>query len=180
MPRHRFETRTILSLALPAFLTQASYTITNVVDLMMIGSLSPAAIGAVGVGGILFWNLIVLTGGPVMAAGYLCAQSFGGGKHAEFARRGTFALILSVCIALPLAFGNRAFASFLYTVMGTDPEVVHLGTLYFRYRLIGLPFELANTGIEGMIKASGDTRRPMIIRWMSAVPSPIISIGASR
>ena len=175
MPRYRFETKTILSLALPAFLTQASYTVTNVVDLMMIGSLSPAAIGAVGVGGILFWNLIVLTGGPVMAAGYLCAQSFGAGTYDEFARRGTFALIFCFIIALPLAIGSRMFSSLFYTVMGADSEVVHLGTLYFRYRLIGLPFELVNSGIEGMIKATGDTRRPMIIRFISHMSNVLLN-----
>ncbi|MBN2049351.1 MAG: MATE family efflux transporter [Spirochaetales bacterium] len=167
MPGHHLETRTILTLALPAFLTQASYTITNVVDLMMIGSLSPAAIAAVGVGGILFWNLIVLTGGPVMAAGYLCAQSYGAGKFDDFARRGSMAILISFLLALPLALGNKGFAVLLYRIMGTDEEVVLLGALYFRYRLIGLPIELLNSGLEGMIKATGDTRRPMIIRFIS-------------
>ena len=163
----KLETRKILSLALPAFLTQASYTVTNMVDLMMIGSVSPEAIAGVGVGGVLFWNMMVLFGGPVMALGYLCSQSYGAGRMDQFYNRASAAMIIAVSLTLPIAFFNRPAASLLYSLLGTDPGVSELGILYFKYRLIGFPLEIANMGMEGMIQATGNTKKPMLIRFVS-------------
>lgn len=163
----KLETKKVLSLALPAFLTQASFTLTNMVDLMMVGSISSEAIAGVGVGGVLFWNLMVLFGGPVMALGYLCSQSYGAGKMDQFYNRVGAALMISVLFTLPVALFNQPAARFLYTLLGTDPKVAEIGALYFHYRLITFPLEIANIGMEGMIKATGNTGRPMLIRFSS-------------
>ena len=165
----KLETKKILALALPAFLTQASYTLTSMVDLMMIGSISPAAIAGVGVGGILFWNIAVLFGGPVMAMGYLCAQSYGSGNMNQFYKRASAAFLVSLIITVPIAFFNNPFSILLYRLLGTEEEVVKLGAMYFRFRLLGFPLEIASMGMEGMIKATGDTKRPMLIRFISHI-----------
>jgi putative MATE family efflux protein len=175
MKRFQFETKTILNLALPALLTQASYTLTSMFDLMMVGSLSPEAIAGGGVGGILFWNLAVLFAGPLMAMGYLCAQSYGAGDHEQFFRRVSAAFILSIIPAIFMGIFNTRGSILLYRILGAEPEVVRIGTEYFRFRLIGFPFELANMGMESMIKATGNTKRPMIIRFISHLANLLLN-----
>ncbi len=92
---YRLQTRKIFRLALPAFFTQASFTVTAMLDLIMVGTISPTAIAAVGVGGTLYWNLLVLGHGPALSAGYLCAQSYGGGKTEDFLDRAVIGFLFS-------------------------------------------------------------------------------------
>lgn len=163
----RLETRTIMRIALPAFLSQASFTLTNVLDLMMVGTIGPAAIAGVGVGGVIFWNLFVLLGSPSQAVSYLCAQSYGAGRHEEFLRRVLAALAMALAVGLPVALFAGDLSVFLYRALGAEGSVVAAGSSYFVFRLIGIPFELVSTTLESMIKATGDTKRPMTIRVVS-------------
>lgn len=159
--------RRILNLAVPAFLTQASFTVTNVIDLIMIGTIGAAAIGGVGIAGITYWNLFIFLGSQTMAVTFLCSQSHGAGKSGEFLRRGLTAIIISLGIGIPVAFFSKAITGGIYTIMGAESAVAKAGAAYFSYRLIAFPVDLLNGTFEGMIKARGNTRTPMIIRLIS-------------
>jgi Na+-driven multidrug efflux pump len=69
----------------------------------MVGTISPAAIAAVGAGGTLYWNLLVLGHGPSLSAGYLCAQSYGGGRIEDFLERAVIGFLFSAVAGLLLA-----------------------------------------------------------------------------
>jgi Na+-driven multidrug efflux pump len=108
-----------------------------VIDLMMVGSISPEAIAAVGMGGTLFWNLSVLFGGPAVAVLYLCGQSWGRSDRGAFSRRAAAGLILSVVLSAGFALFPAMVSRFLYQAMGAADNVVEQGVRYFQFRMLG-------------------------------------------
>lgn len=158
--------RNILRLAVPAFLSQASFTITGMIDLIMVGTISPAAIAAVGMGGTIYWNLIVLIGGPAIAMVYLCSQSYGGGDMQRFAERALSGLMLCGVLGIVFACFPFTLSRLFYTGLGAEEAVVTAGVQYFSFRLIGFPLHLLYTGLESVIKSTGDTKRPMVLKFI--------------
>ena len=170
--RNRTERRSeprapILRLAAPALLSQASFTLTGVIDLMMVGSISPEAIAAVGMGGTLFWNLSVLFGGPAIALLYLCGQSWGRCDHGAFSRRAAAGLVLSVALSAGFALFPAVVSRFLYQAMGAADDVVEQGVRYFRFRMLGFPAWMIGLAMESAVKATGNTKAPMFIKMGS-------------
>ena len=73
----RREIRSIITLALPVVIAEVGWLAMQIVDIGMIGRLSPEAIGAVGVGSALFMVLGVLGMGLLLGLDPLVAQAFG-------------------------------------------------------------------------------------------------------
>ena len=157
--------RKILKLAVPAFLSQASFTITGIIDLIMVGTISPAAIAAVGMGGTIYWNLIVLVGGPSIALVYLCSQAYGAKNKESFIERALAGLLLCSLAGLVFACFPVEISRFAYRTLGAEDAVVSEGVRYFTFRLIGFPLHLLYAGLESVIKSTGDTKRPMILKF---------------
>lgn len=156
--------KSILSLAGPAFLSQASFTITGIIDLMMVGTISPEAIAAVGLGGTLFWNLMVLFGGPGISIVFLCGQAFGSRDLELFSRRAFAGIYICIILGIGFSIFPSGLAGFFYRLLGAEPSVIAEGVRYFRFRLIGFPIHLAAVALEGAIKATGNTKTPMALK----------------
>ncbi len=154
----------ILRLAGPALLSQASFTLTGIIDLMMVGSISPQAIAAVGMGGTIFWNMVVLLGGAATATLYLCGQSWGRRDLEGYSRRALSGLFISVILGIGFAFFPAIVSRFLYTAMGAEEEVIVQGVNYFTFRLLGFPAHMAFTAMESAVKSTGNTKTPMFIK----------------
>ncbi len=161
--------RSILKLAVPAFLSQASFTITGMIDLIMVGTISPAAIAAVGMGGTIYWNLIVLIGGPAIAMVYLCSQSYGAGNMERFSERALAGLMLCGLSGLIFACFPFSLSRIFYHALGAEEAVITEGVRYFSFRLIGFPLHLLYTGLESAIKSTGDTKRPMVLKFIGHI-----------
>lgn len=77
------EVRSMLRLAVPVVMAELGWFAMSIVDTVMVGPLGPAAIGAVGTGGILFMTLMVFGVGILLALDTFVAQSFGAGRVDE-------------------------------------------------------------------------------------------------
>lgn len=69
----------MVRLALPVVLAEVGWTTMGMVDLLMVGTLGPAAIGAVGVGSILLITVGVFGMGLLLGLDTLVAQAYGAG-----------------------------------------------------------------------------------------------------
>ena len=107
----RSELRPMVRLAVPVILAEIGWTTMGLVDTMMVGPLGPAAIGAVGLGSIVFLAIGIFGMGLLLGLDTLVAQAYGAGRPDQcehWLRQGAYlALIAAVPLSL-LSFGVTA------------------------------------------------------------------------
>jgi MATE family multidrug resistance protein len=106
-----------LSLAAPVVLAELGWVSMGVIDLLMVGHLGPAAIGAVGIGNIVFFSILVFGLGLFLGLDTLVSHAFGAGDLPECHRW----LVQGVYLALSLS------APLMLLVLGTLPLLGSIG-----------------------------------------------------
>ena len=125
----RQELRPMVSLALPVILAEIGWTTMGLVDTLMVGPLGPAAIGAVGLGSIVFVAIGIFGMGLLLGLDTLVAQSFGAGRRDQcehWLRQGVYLALLSAVPLTLLSFGVTASLPF----WGLNSEVLVLASPY--------------------------------------------------
>src|SRR5487761_1252288 len=80
LPSLQRELRSLLALALPGVMAELGWMLMSVVDTAMVGRLSAAAIGAVGLGSVLYYSIVLFGMGLLLSMDPLVARSFGAGN----------------------------------------------------------------------------------------------------
>lgn len=151
------ELRALLRLALPVTAVQVGLMLMGVVDTMMVGHLSPAALAAAALGSLYFYTVTAFGQGVLFALDPLVAQAVGAGDTPAAARavqRGVvLALLLSVPLALVLLPAGPVLAA-----LGQPHEVVPTAAAFVRAQIAGvLPF-LGFVVLRQTLQAHGHTR----------------------
>ncbi len=121
----------MIHLAGPLVLANLGWMSMGIVDTIMVGRVSPVAIGAVSLGSILFTTVALFGGGLLLGLDAMIPQAFGAGKLEDCHR----SLLNSVYFGLPLAAFLMAltwlFVPFLRG-FGIHPEVLRQAIPYIR------------------------------------------------
>ena len=107
----RRELRPMIGLAVPVILAEIGWTTMGLVDTLMVGPLGPAAIGAVGLGSIVFLAIGIFGMGLLLGLDTLVAQSFGAGRLDQcqhWLRQGVYLALISAVPLSLLSFGVAA------------------------------------------------------------------------
>jgi MATE family multidrug resistance protein len=89
----------MLRLAIPVVLAELGWMAMSFVDTMMVGRVGPVAVGAVGLGGMLFYSVAIFGAGLMLGLDTLVSQSFGAGKVGDCHK----SLLNAIYMYLPLA-----------------------------------------------------------------------------
>jgi MATE family multidrug resistance protein len=130
----RGELRALLLLAIPTVLSELGWMGMAIVDIIMVGHLSPAAIGAVGVSNAIFHTLALFGIGLLLGLDTLVAQAFGRGDFDDCHR----ALAQGVYVAVgytPIAMLLVSLAPHFFPAMGITEAVRAPATAYTRLLL---------------------------------------------
>lgn len=129
----RQEWRPLLSLAWPLVLAELGWMSMGIIDTIMVGRLpqSAAAIGAVSLGSILFFTVVVFGGCLLLGLDTLVSQAYGAGRMADCNRSLWNGLYLGAAIAPALIFVNAAMAAGLAR-FGVNAQVLPLASAYIR------------------------------------------------
>jgi MATE family multidrug resistance protein len=114
--RFRSELQALLLLAIPVVLSELGWMAMSIVDTIMVGRLSPAAIGAVGVSSALFYTPAIFGIGLLLGLDTLVAQAFGRGDFDDCHRalaQGVYLAILYTPVAMLLV----GFAPHLFPLL---------------------------------------------------------------
>lgn len=155
--------RTILDLVWPVTVESLLQMGVGFVNTAMVGHLSAAAIGAVGLCGratMVAWAAFqtASTGGTV-----LVAQSIGAGDREKAKTAAIQAILfgsLSVCV---LAAIYVTAAPWILGIFRPEPDVLRVGTEYLRILSIGLPAVGLMMSAGAGMRGTGDTRTPMAV-----------------
>ena len=113
----------MLHLAIPVVLAEIGWVMMSIVDTIMVGPLGPAALGAVGLGSILFMTPAVFGMGLLMGLDTFVSQAFGAGRIQECHRWLFNGVALAVLYSVPLMIAV-ALLLFLLPWLGFHGEVL--------------------------------------------------------
>jgi len=155
-------------------LSNLAYTLLGAIDTLFLGRVSTMALGAVGLGGLLFLTASLLLRGSINGTIPYVSRMYGAGNKLEAGRYLQYFLCLSALlspIVLVLPFVFRGY----FALLRPDPQVANLALVYISIRLIELPFSLIVTALNGFMIGIGNTKLPMILAWIAVS----INIGAN-
>ena len=160
----------LISFSLPLMLSGILQLMFNAVDIVVVGRFSGSqALAAVGSTTALiniFTNLFI---GISLGANVLAARFYASGREKEMSETVHTAITLALISGIIMAGVGLLLAKLALELMGTPSDVIELSTLYMRIYFCGMPFfMLYNYGVA-ILRAVGDTKRPLIFLIISGV-----------
>jgi MATE family multidrug resistance protein len=135
------EVRALLRLAVPVVLSELAWMLMSVVDTIMVGRLSPEAIGAVGLSSSLYYIPALFGLGLLLGLDTLVSQAFGRGDDADCRSWLTQGLYIAAAVSLP-TMAIVYCIPWLLPKWGTNPAVAVQTVTYLRWLNWGTPFLL--------------------------------------
>jgi len=164
--RFRGELGALLSLAIPVVLSELGWMAMSIVDTIMVGRLSPAAIGAVGISSAIFYTPTLFGIGLLLGLDTLVAQAFGRGDFDDCHR----ALAQGVYLAIgytPVAMLLVGIAPHFFPVMGITESVRAPATQYIRLLVYSTLPLLIYAAFRRYLQGVGEVR-PVTFALISA------------
>src|SRR4051794_5205587 len=130
-PALRREFRPMLQLAGPLVVAEIGWMMMGIVDTIMVGRVSPEAIGAVSIGGTLFYTVSIFGTGLLLGLDTVVSQAFGAGELRECHH----SLITSIYISLlltPVLMGFIWLCAPFLRHFGIHPAVLPSTIAYLR------------------------------------------------
>lgn len=156
--------------ALPLVLTNVLQLLFNAADVAVLGIfVSDDAVAAVGATGALINLIIGLFVGLSVGANVLVAR-FSGEQNVDSAHKtvGT-SVIVSLITGVILAFIGYFFAGTFLEWTKCDPDVLDMATKYLKIYFIGMPIMMLYNFCASILRAVGDTMRPLIFLIIGGV-----------
>lgn len=137
------------------------------------GKMALAAIGATSSGTNLIINLFI---GLAVGANIVCANLKGGKKEKELRDCMHTSLLLAGFFGLFVCTLGQLFCNTLTRLMNCPEDIFSMATLYIRIIFCGTPFTMLSNFASGIIRAHGDTRRPMVILSISGIINVVLNV----
>lgn len=167
----------LIMFALPLMASSVLQLLFNAADVVVVGrfdgSLALAAVGSTGSLVNLITNLFL---GLSTGTNVIVARYYGAGKYKETQETVHTSIAVSLIGGVILAiFGFFMVGTFLGW-MGSPEDVRPLATLYLKIYFLGMPFMMLYNFGASILRAVGDTRRPLVYLSISGVVNVILNL----
>ena len=167
----------LISFSIPLMLSGILQLMFNAVDIVVVGRFSGSqALAAVGSTTALinvFTNLFI---GISLGANVLAARYYATGKTKEMSETVHTAIALALVSGVVMAVIGVVFARGALEIMGTPEDVIGKSTLYMRIYFCGMPFFMMYNYGAAILRAVGDTKRPLIFLIVSGVINAVLNL----
>ena len=164
----------MLKLAGPVILAELGWMAMGLVDIIMVGRLGPAAIGAIGIGNVLFIGVVIVGVGLLLGLDTVVAQAFGAGQidrcHRALVQGIYLALLLSPPLMGVIAFGGRWLGA-----LGVDPTVVPMAMAFLDTVVWSVPPLLLHTACRRYLQAM-NVVRPLMV---ALIVANVVNVAAN-
>ncbi|HHT9119884.1 MAG TPA: MATE family efflux transporter [Candidatus Hypogeohydataceae bacterium YC41] len=167
--------RNIARLAIPAAAENVLHMMVFIVDIIMVGRLGTKAIAAVGLAGALNFVLTIVFSSLSAGTLSLVARHSGAMEKAQAERVAAQSLLLSIAVGVAIAPILFFYSDGIFFLMGAEPEVTRLSTLYFATVISFLPCRLIILTCSASLRGAGDTRTPMLITLVMNVTNALFN-----
>ena len=150
-------------LAWPVFLEQILTTLVSFADTAMVGALGPSATASVSISN----SVVFLLNGAVMALGVgitaYVARSVGAKDYEAAKAYIRHALLILICLGVPLSVFMVLMHRAIPAWMGADPEILDTAAQYVMITSAFRVFSLATMMLSSVFRGVGDTKTPLKI-----------------
>ncbi len=161
--------RTALALAWPSVLDNVLQSLVNMVALIMVGHLSPAAIAAVGASNQVMNLALTVFMALAIGTTALVARHVGAEdqKGADLVTRQS--LWVSIALGLGVGAVGVALARPILTALGADADVMRYGLPFLRISLGTIVLASIGIMVSAALRGAGDMRTPLAINVIANV-----------
>ena len=168
----------LISFALPLMVSSILQLMFNAVDISVIGrfsgSQSLAAVGSTTALIAVFTNLFI---GISLGANVLAKTLYrAAGRHKEMSETVHTAITLALISGILMAVIGQLFARGALELMATPDDVINLSSLYLRIYFLGMPFFMLYNYGAAILRAVGDTKRPLFFLIISGSVNAILNL----
>lgn len=167
----------ILTFAIPLMLSGILQLLFNAADIIVVGRFTgKEALAAVGSTGSLINLLINVFIGLSIGTNVLVAQYIGARDPKNVSETVHTSILTSLICGTVMIFVGIFLAEPLLTLMGTPDDVLSQAALYMRIYFIGMPAIMLYNFGAAILRALGDTQRPLIFLMVAGVVNVIFNL----
>ena len=167
----------LLQFAVPLMLSSILQLLFNAADIVVVGRFagdnSLAAVGSTTSLINLLTNLFI---GLSVGANILAARAYGANDHKGLKEIVHTSMLLSMISGVILAIVGFFLAETLLGLMQSPPAVLDLAALYLRIYFLGMPATLIYNFGAALLRAAGDTRRPLYYLLLSGILNVVLNL----
>ena len=176
--RHKYEIdmctgslpQKILLFSLPLMATGMLQLLFNAADIIVVGRFSGsealAAVGSTTALISMFTNLFI---GVSLGTSVLTARFYAAGRDQEVSETVHTSIMLALLSGILMVFVGLFFSRGALELMDTPDDVIDLSTLYMKIYFVGMPFFMLYNYGAAVLRAVGDTKRPLFFLIISGV-----------
>lgn len=167
----------VISFALPLMLSSILQLLFNAADMIVAGRyVGKNALAAIGSTSSLINLLVNVFMGLSVGANVLVARYFGSKREKDVSETVHTSVMISLISGIVLAFIGIIFAPKILVLMGTPDDVIELSSLYIRIYFAGMPMCMLYNFGAAILRAIGDTKRPLIYLTISGALNAICNV----
>ncbi len=167
----------VLAFSGPLVLTGVLQLLYNAADVVVVGRFSGAtALAAVGSTGSLINLLVNVFMGLSVGASVVIARAYGAGDYDRIQNGVHTAITVAAISGLLVGAVGVLFGRPLLELMGSPEDVIDEATLYIQIYFMGMPFNMLYNFGAAILRAVGDTRRPLYYLSIAGVINVLLNL----
>ena len=167
----------ILIFALPIMAMNFLQLLFNAADMIVVGRFSgDKALAAVGATSSLINLIVNLFMGLSVGTSVIVARDYGAGQPAAVSRSVHTSIAISIIGGLIAMVAGLVLCEPLLDIMGTPKDIIDLSVLYMKIYFIGLPASMVYNFGAAILRAIGDSRRPMYYLIIAGIVNVIFNL----
>lgn len=167
----------LITFSLPLMLSGILQLMFNAVDIIVVGQFSGsrplAAVGSTSALINVFTNFFI---GISLGTNVLAARFFASGKIKEMSDTVHTSILFAAISGVVMMIVGLLFSRFALELMETPDEVIDMAALYLKIYFVGVPFFMLYNYGAAVLRAVGDTRRPLVFLVISGAVNAILNV----
>lgn len=171
--------KNIVSFSLPISISGILQLLFNLADMSVVGKYaqeSELSLAAIGSNGPLINILVQLFVGFSIGANIVIARSIGENNNSKANRASHTALVLSVICGIIVMVVGLIFCRIFLTWLLVPDNVIDLAESYMNIYFIGVPMLMIYNFGSAILRANGETKRPLYYLTISGVTNVILNV----
>lgn len=167
----------LINFALPLLLSGILQLLFNAVDIIVVGQFSGskplAAVGSTSSLINMFTNFFI---GISLGTNVLAARFFASNKMKEMSETVHTSILFAAISGVIMMVVGIVFSRFALELMDTPDDVIDMAALYLKIYFIGMPFFMLYNYGAAVLRAVGDTKRPLIFLIIAGTVNAILNL----
>ncbi len=167
----------MLRFALPIMLTGVLQLLYHAVDIVVVGNFGgKESLSAVGSTGSLVNMIVGLFMGLAVGTSVLMSNYYGQRNYEGMQNTIHTSVAMSFLLGVLLTFIGIFVSPILLRIMNTPEDVIDKSIIYLRIFFIGMPFNMLYNFCAAILRAVGDSRRPLYFLSISGILNVVLNL----